>query len=148
MPGWNFSSNILSSLPGDRRALTALARDGSRSEWTFGEVDRVSCSFAGALRDLGVAKGDVVLTFMGNTAEWVFALTAIWRLGGVAMPCNTQLTAHDLARRIELIGPKLSLVDGPRADAFARAGLEAVRAEALMSADSGPGADPGAAVDP
>src|SRR3954453_2332736 len=108
MPTWNFTSNVLDSAPGETRALVALARSGSRSEWTFAEVKRVSSSFAGALGELGIAKGDVVLTLMGNSAEWVFTLTACWQIGAVAMPCNIQLTAHDLAKRIELIRPKLA----------------------------------------
>jgi acyl-coenzyme A synthetase/AMP-(fatty) acid ligase len=118
MPAWNFTSNVLDSLPGDRRGLVALAHDGSRHEWTFGEIAHVSSRFAGSLRDIGIQKGDVVLTYMGNTPEWVFTLTACWQIGAVAMPCNTQLTEHDLAKRIELTGPKLSVVDAPRAGAF------------------------------
>jgi acyl-coenzyme A synthetase/AMP-(fatty) acid ligase len=111
MPSWNFASNILASLPADRRGLVALARDGSRSEWTFGEVEAISCSFAGSLQARGVRKGDVVLTLMGNSADWVFTLVACWRIGAVAMPCHVQLTPHDLAKRIELIEPKLAVVD-------------------------------------
>src|SRR3954468_9213569 len=108
MPTWNFSSNVLASLAGESRGLVALSRDGSRSEWTFAEVDAVSSRFAGALRERGVRKGDVVLTFMGNTAEWVFTLTACWRIGAVAMPCNVQLTPHDLSKRIALAAPKIA----------------------------------------
>src|SRR3954452_19099305 len=132
MPTWNFSSNVLASLAGESRGLVALSRDGSRSEWTFAEVNEVSCRFAGALRERGVRKGDVVLTFMGNTPEWVFTLTACWRLGAVAMPCNTQLTQADLAKRIELIGPKLCVVDAPRAQAFP---FEACNANSLEGSD-------------
>jgi acyl-coenzyme A synthetase/AMP-(fatty) acid ligase len=117
MPTWNFTSNILEKLPGESQGLVALARDGSRSSWSFGEVKDLSSRFAGSLRERGVTKGDVVLTYMGNTPEWVFTLTACWQIGAVAMPCNTQLTAHDLAKRIELIGPKLCLADAPRAEA-------------------------------
>jgi acyl-coenzyme A synthetase/AMP-(fatty) acid ligase len=135
MPAWNFTSNVLDVLPGESRGLVALARDGSRSEWTFDAVKEVSSRFAGALQDRGVHKGDVVLTFMGNTPEWVFTLTACWRIGAVAMPCNTQLTAHDLAKRIELIRPKLCVVDAPRADSFP---FEAVAGESLASGDPAP----------
>src|SRR4051812_24640340 len=139
MPDWNFTSNVLSSLPGDRRGLVALAHDGSRHEWTFGEIAHVSSRFAGGLRDCGVSKGDVVLTFMGNTPEWVFTLTACWQIGAVAMPCNTQLTEHDLAKRIELIGPKLCAVDAPRADA---APVRALDTFELVTIDAFAGADP------
>ena len=148
MPGWNFTSNVFS--PGTRLALVALAADGSRSEWSFAAVNDISSRFAGALRARGIGKGDVVLTFMGNTAEWVFALTACWRIGAVAMPCNTQLTAHDLATRIELIRPKLRLVDASRADAPAVievGGFEAVDVEAYGAADPAP-AEPLAPGDP
>jgi acyl-coenzyme A synthetase/AMP-(fatty) acid ligase len=78
---------------------------------------------------------------MGNTIESVFALTACWRIGAVAMPCNTQLTAHDLAKRIELIAPKLCLVDTPRTDAPAVAeadGFEPVTLEAYGAAEPAP----------
>src|SRR6476620_9309333 len=118
MPEWNITSNLLTTLPGDGRGLVALARDGSRMEWTFAEIEAISSRFAGGLRDQGVGRGDVVLTFMGNTPEWVFTLVACWRMGAVAMPSNTQLTQADLAKRIEMIGPKLCVVDEPRADAF------------------------------
>jgi acyl-coenzyme A synthetase/AMP-(fatty) acid ligase len=118
MPGWNFTSNVLAQLPGDRRGLVALAHDGSRHEWTFGEIAHESSRFAGALRAHGVSKGDVVLTYVGNTAEWVFTLSACWQIGAVAMPCNTQLTEHDLAKRIDLVGPRLCVVDAPRAEGF------------------------------
>src|SRR3954452_21069549 len=105
MPAWNFTSNLLGELSGESRGLVALARDGSRSEWTFAEVEEVSSCYAGGLRKCGVDRGDVVLTLMGNSADWVFTLTACWQLGAVAMPCNVQLTPHDLAKRIELIRP-------------------------------------------
>src|SRR4051794_4849092 len=125
MPDWNIASNILATLPGDRRGLVALAQDGSRQEWTFGEIAHASSRFAGGLAAQGVGKGDAVLTFMGNTPEWVFTLTACWRLGAVPMPCNPQLTQAALAKRIELIGPKLCVVDSPRADAFPFAAIDA-----------------------
>jgi acyl-coenzyme A synthetase/AMP-(fatty) acid ligase len=71
---------------------------------------------------------------MGNSSDWVFTLTAIWQLGAVAMPCNTQLTEHDLAKRIDRIRPKLCVVDGPHADAFP---FDAVRSDSLPG-DPGP----------
>src|SRR3954447_23507752 len=130
MPAWNFSSNILRSLPGGRRGLVALAHNGTRHEWSFAEILGVSSRFAGGLKERGVSRGDVVLTHMGNTAEWVFTLVACWRMGAVAMPCITQLTHADLTKRIELIGPKLCVVDAPRAHSFP---FEAVAAEDLAA---------------
>jgi acetyl-CoA synthetase len=109
LPLSSYLSNLLGSLPSDQRGLVALRADGSRDEWTFGEIADVSSRFAGGLQARGVKKGDVVLTQMGNTPEWVFTLSACWLIGAVAMPSNMQLTEKDLAKRIELVGPKLSL---------------------------------------
>jgi acyl-coenzyme A synthetase/AMP-(fatty) acid ligase len=138
MPGWNIHSNLFLPLPADRRGLVALTRDGSRREWTFGEVDEVSSRFAGALLERGIRKGDVVLTFMGNTAEWVFTLTACWRIGAVAMPCNVQLTPHDLAKRIALAGPKLAVIAPEHRPAVEQAGFEGPIVEGCHPAMRGP----------
>ncbi|HEX4734458.1 MAG TPA: AMP-binding protein [Thermoleophilaceae bacterium] len=135
MPTWNITSNLLDTLPGDCRGLVALAHDASRHEWTFAEITHVSSRFAGALRARGVKKGDVVLTYMGNTPEWVITLTACWQIGAVAMPCNTQLTPHDLAKRIEMVGPALCLVDSPRADLPAAQGFELVTLDAFAATE-------------
>src|SRR3954469_11731405 len=131
MPTWNFKSNLLDELPPEGRGLVALARDGSRNQWTFAEVNEVSSRFASGLHERGVRKGDVVLTLMGNSAEWVFTLTACWRLGAVAVPCNVQLTSHDLAKRIELMQPALAVADDAHADALDGA----VRAAELRAGD-------------
>jgi acyl-coenzyme A synthetase/AMP-(fatty) acid ligase len=144
MPGFNYSSNILCSLPGDRRALVALARDGSRREWNFAEVDDLSSRLAGTFSERGVGKGDVVLTLMGNTAEWVFALVACWRIGAVALPCNQQLTPRDLETRIGLVAPKAAVVDPRDATTLEAAGFEGVVLE--LPDEAAFGADPAEAV--
>src|SRR3954470_4536656 len=124
MPTWNFKSNLLDELPPEGRGLVALARDGSRNQWTFAEVNEVSSRFASGLHERGVRKGDVVLTLMGNSAEWVFTLTACWQLGAVAMPCNVQLTPSDLTKRIDLIGPTLAVVADEYRQTIGAAGFE------------------------
>src|SRR4051812_44544534 len=142
MPTWNFTSNLVSSNPGEDRALVALARNGSRSEWSFAEGKEVSFRLAGALRELGVRKGDVVLTLMGNSAEWVFTLSACWHLGAIAMPCNVQLTPHDLGKRIRLIRPKLAVIADEYAATVADAGFDGTTLAAsdprLWSGDPAP----------
>jgi acyl-coenzyme A synthetase/AMP-(fatty) acid ligase len=137
MPTWNIGSNILSQLPADRRGLVALARDGSRDEWTFGAVNEVSSRVAGSLLDRGIGKGDVVLTLMANTADWVFTLTACWRIGAVAMPCNVQLTPHDLSKRIASAKPKLAVVGPEHRATVEEAGFEGPIAEGCHPAIRG-----------
>jgi acyl-coenzyme A synthetase/AMP-(fatty) acid ligase len=86
------------------RALVALDEHGRR-EWSFSEVESAVGSVAGMLG--GVSRGDVVLTLIGNRAEWVFAMAACFRQGFVALPCNEQLRAKDLAMRIAVARPSL-----------------------------------------
>jgi acyl-coenzyme A synthetase/AMP-(fatty) acid ligase len=63
---------------------------------------------------------------MGNTAEWVFALVACWRIGAVALPCNEQLTARDLEARIGLVTPKAAVVDARDTATLEATGFEGV----------------------
>jgi acetyl-CoA synthetase len=46
---------------------------------------------------------------MGNRAEWVLAMLACFRIGAVALPCNTQLRAADLRLRYEIAEPVLAI---------------------------------------
>jgi len=47
------------------------------------------------------------MTLVGNRIEWVLTLLACWRMGAVALPCNTMLRRHDLEHRVAAADPKL-----------------------------------------
>ena len=47
------------------------------------------------------------MTLVGNRIEWVLTLLACWRMGAVALPCNTQLRRHDLEHRVAAANPRL-----------------------------------------
>ncbi|HEY2283225.1 MAG TPA: AMP-binding protein [Solirubrobacteraceae bacterium] len=107
----NFARDVVDRLPPGDRALVELARDGSRREWTFGEVADRSARMAGALHARGVERGDVVMTLIGNRPEWVLSMVACMRIGAVALPCTEQLRAKDLRLRIEVARPSLIVAD-------------------------------------
>jgi acetyl-CoA synthetase len=107
----NFARDVVDSSPPARRAIVELARDGSRREWTFGEVADASARFAGALSRHGVERRDIVMTLIGNRPEWVLAMVACFRIGAVALPCNEQLRAKDLRLRLDVAAPKLIIAD-------------------------------------
>ena len=102
----NFAREIVDTAPADGRALVELAREGSRREWSFGEVARPSARLAGTLQAHGVARGDVVMTLIGNRPEWVLTMVACFRIGAVVLPCNEQLRAKDLRLRLAAAQPR------------------------------------------
>lgn len=107
----NFAQDVVAARPPQQVALVELARDGSRREWTFGEVDSASGSLAGHIAAHGAGRGDVVLTLIGNRPEWVISMVACFRIGAVVLPCNEQLRAHDLRVRLDVAQPKLIIID-------------------------------------
>ncbi|HEX8754473.1 MAG TPA: AMP-binding protein [Solirubrobacterales bacterium] len=85
----------------------AVDAEGNRRDWHFGELVACSAGLSGAFLARGVRRGDVVMTLVGNRIEWVLSLLACWRMGAIALPCNTQLRRHDLELRVATAQPKL-----------------------------------------
>jgi acyl-coenzyme A synthetase/AMP-(fatty) acid ligase len=107
----NFAREIVDASPSERLALVELARDGSRREWSFGAIAARSARLAGSLQQLGVSRGDVVMTLIGNRPEWVLSMIACFRIGAVVLPCTEQLRAKDLRMRIDTVEPALIVAD-------------------------------------
>jgi acetyl-CoA synthetase len=107
----NFARDVLGQRNPRDLALIELARDGTRREWSFGEVLDRSSRLAGTLQRLGVGRGDVVMSLIGNRPEWVLSMLACFRLGAVVLPCTEQLRAKDLRLRIDVVRPALILAD-------------------------------------
>ena len=107
----NLISDLLEAFPASKQALIAVDRDGERRVWHFGELIAMSAGLSGAFAARGVGRGDVVMTLVGNRVEWVLAVLACWRMGAVALPCNTQLRRHDLELRASIAAPALCVGD-------------------------------------
>jgi acetyl-CoA synthetase len=105
----NFIEDVLERFPAARPALVAISADGERRVWGFGELVARSAGLAGAFAARGVRRGDVVMTLVGNRVEWVLAMLACWRMGAIALPCNTQLRRGDLELRVGAARPVLSV---------------------------------------
>ncbi len=93
--------------PASRLGIVAIDAEGERQDHYFGELVAQSAGLSGALAARGVRRGDVVMTLVGNRIEWVLTLLACWRMGAVALPCNTMLRRHDLEHRVAAANPKL-----------------------------------------
>jgi long-chain acyl-CoA synthetase len=68
--------------------------DGRR--YTFAEFDAAVNRTARLLLSQGIGKGDAVSLLMPNSAEYVIAYFACWKLGAIAGPVNSLLKAHEI----------------------------------------------------
>ena len=105
----NFVEDVLERFPSSRPALVTISAEGERRVWAFGELIARSAGLSGAFAARGVRRGDVVMTLVGNRIEWSLALLACWRMGAIALPCNTQLRRKDLEERLAAANPALCI---------------------------------------
>jgi len=109
---FNFGRDVVDAWPNDRPAMIWLGADGEERRLTFGDFSRLSNKFAGAMRDLGVRRGDRVMVLLGKVPEWQAILTGLLKRGAIAIPCAPQLRAGDLKFRAEHSG-SVAMVSGP-----------------------------------
>ncbi|WP_104204162.1 propionyl-CoA synthetase [Billgrantia saliphila] len=80
---------------------------GSRRTLTYRELRDQVAQFAGALKGLGVAKGDRVVIYMPMVPEALVAMYACARLGAVHSVVFGGFAPHELAVRIDDAQPKV-----------------------------------------
>jgi len=103
----NLIEDLMERSPASRLGIVSIDAEGNRRDHYFGELVAQSAGLSGAFAARGVRRGDVVMTLAGNRIEWVLSLLACWRMGAVALPCNTMLRRHDLEHRVAAANPKL-----------------------------------------
>jgi acetyl-CoA synthetase len=98
---------------GGDEALVWEGEDGHVRRLTFRELRDEVARLGGALRALGVGKGDTVGIFMPLVPETAIGLLAIGYIGAVAVPAFSGYGAAALAARLSDSGAKVLLtVDG------------------------------------
>ena len=101
-----------------------LFSEADSRRWTYGEFDRAVNAAAHMLASHGVTKGDVVSLLMPNSAEYIIAYFACWKLGALAGPLNSLLKAEEMAyvisnseaKALLLHSEFLSTIESIRAD--------------------------------
>jgi long-chain acyl-CoA synthetase len=92
----DFLNDFLSQSP----ECAYVQRRGYRTEcWTYGQVAETAFQFARELEARGVSKGDRVLIWGENCAEWVVAFFACVLRGALAVPMD-DAAAGDFAGRV------------------------------------------------
>jgi acyl-coenzyme A synthetase/AMP-(fatty) acid ligase len=100
---FNFSRDVIDRWAEDprRRALWWIDDHGNEREWTYAELARESRKVAGGLARLGISRGDVVLVLLPRVIEWWLTSLGCFRVGAVVSPGTIQLSAKDIAHRIQ-----------------------------------------------
>ncbi len=101
---------------GDRTALRWEGEGGDQRTLTYRELNAEVCRCAGALRELGLGKGDAVGLYMPMTPEIVVAFLAIVKIGGVILPLFSGYGPGAVATRLQGAGAEALFT----ADGFAR----------------------------
>ena len=121
---------------GNELALAWEGEDGAVRRFTFDELLAQVCRLAGALRRMGVVRGDTVGIFMPLLPETAIALLAIGRIGAIAVPAFSGYGAQALATRLADAQAKVLLT----ADGVSRRGkpvdMKAVADAALVEVPS------------
>ena len=96
-----------------RGEQTALIYDSPVTDtvasYSYSQLKEWTARVAGGLRELGVAKGDVVIIYMPMVPETVIAMLACARIGAVHSVVFGGFAADELAMRIDDATPKVVL---------------------------------------
>lgn len=80
---------------GERQYLDFLG-----DTYSYKDMDTIACRLANGLSQLGVRKGQTVVTILDNSADAVFMWLAINKLGAVSVPVNTALKGEFLRHQV------------------------------------------------
>ena len=86
-----------------------FAAEDGRS-WTYAEFDRIVNRTANLLAMRGAKKGAAVSLLLPNSAEYVIAYFACWKIGAIANPVNSLLKADEIAFVVGNCEAKIMLV--------------------------------------
>ena len=115
-------TRVWKNSPESLRALALGARAWGDREFTVYEDERVTydanyratCHLAGALREMGVERGDRVALAMRNLPEWSVIFFAVVSIGAIIVPVNAWWTRGEIEFALGDSGAKLLFVDDER----------------------------------
>ncbi len=94
----------------DQMAVVAEHEDGSVDRLTFAQLKSTVERHAGALRNVGVTKGDRVAVYLPMGADAIVAMLAIARIGAVFVPVFSGFGAEAIASRLTSSEPVAFIV--------------------------------------
>jgi len=95
----------------DRLALMYRRRDGSRRDYSFAQLKRLSNRFANVMRRHGIRRGDRVGILLPQSPETAVAHIATYKMGGIAVPLFTLFGVEALEYRLGNCAAKALVTD-------------------------------------
>lgn len=124
---FDFATDVIDRIAteDDRVATVEVRRDGETViEHRYSDVAARSLRVAGALRDLGLERGDRAVVVLPRIPAWHDVILGCIRTGIVSMPGTNLLTARDIAYRVNRAGARCAIVGAEHVDK-----LDAIRGE-------------------
>ncbi len=101
---YNFAREVIDAWAArdpNKLALHWVDDYGHEAKRTFADISVRSQQLARALTNLGVSRGDTVIVILGRQIAWWETVSACLRMGAVVSPGTTQLSAKDIAYRVQ-----------------------------------------------
>jgi long-chain acyl-CoA synthetase len=103
--------SLLESRTAESGDKTFLFSETDGRRWTYREFDAAVNRAANLLASHGIGKGDVVSLLMPNSAEYIIAYFACFKLGALAGPVNSLLKSEEIEYVVGNSESKLLLVN-------------------------------------
>ncbi|MFW9950520.1 MAG: acetoacetate--CoA ligase, partial [Candidatus Thorarchaeota archaeon] len=108
----NFAENLL-KFKDDHLAFIFQGETKRIAQMTYKELNKIVAKLAKSLREIGVKKGDRIVSYMPNLIETPIAMLATTSIGAVWASCGAELQSNAVIDRFSQISPKvLFAIDG------------------------------------
>lgn len=97
--GYDIVDDIAVNDP-DRKAIVWDSVHGGGRTLTFADIKRLSDKAANFFTGLGIGKGDRVMLILKVKYQFWYAMTALHKIGAIAIPATHMLMKHDIEYRV------------------------------------------------
>ncbi len=120
--GFDIVDGIANKYP-DKLAMLHIDKNKIERRFTFNDIKRASNQCANYFTSLGIKKGDKVMLVLKRHYQFWFSMTALHKIGAVAIPATNQLKDHDFEYRYKAAGVSalVCTADGDTAEIAERA---------------------------
>ena len=107
---FNFAYDVVDEwarIKPDKKALVWTDDDANMETYTFADMKRLSDKAANVFKALGINKGDIVMLILKQRPSVWVCLTALMKIGAIAIPATFQLKPKDIVYRCDAAGIKM-----------------------------------------